>query len=81
MLYQFRNGDRCWYCLKFDYDINFIEKYRIYSRAGKLICDCPSYSFDCKHKQMFPKFELERAVDSGRFYDPEKNKWYDNHDL
>lgn len=43
--------------------------------SGSVYCDCPAHKPWCRHKDMLRKFQAEEKVNSGWFYDHDKEKW------
>src|SRR4030095_14806503 len=40
-------------------------------------CDCPAGHRDtCRHRQMLPKFLVQRRVNTPWFYDHDNERWY-----
>ena len=80
-LYQIRSRNGDFDVIKFDEDLNHQNTYQLSYSKSRIVCNCPAgYGKTCRHRNMLPVFELERAVDSGRFYDYENKKWMDRLD-
>lgn len=62
---------------KYDADLNFLEFYHISELPGDtLICQCPAGSKPtCRHRKMLRLFQGLKEVDSGKFYNFDKDKW------
>ena len=79
-LYQIKtNSNDGFNVIKFDNDINYENTYNVKYRGKRLVCNCPAYlRKSCRHRDMLPIFELENAIDSGRFYNFEQKRWMDH---
>ena len=64
---------------KFDPDFNVEAVYNLIAKGIGYTCDCPANNRSvvlkpCKHKRMIPL--MMGAVNTDRFYDPEKGQWH-----
>ncbi len=76
-LYQIRNNKNTggFDVKRYDDDLNYENTYNLTFKGRQIMCNCPAYGYKCRHRDMLPIFELERAIDSGRFYDFTNKKW------
>src|SRR5262245_893610 len=74
-----------WRVIKFDRDHNTEGTYvvnKIYSPSNKdlsfLTCNCFASNKDtCRHRTMVQLFHTHDAIDTGRTFDFDKNRWFD----
>jgi hypothetical protein len=76
-MYNLKSTPDGYRMVKFDQDINVEAVYEITYRRGRFYCDCPQggKSPTCRHRDMIPVFTSHKAVNTGKFYDYENDKW------
>jgi hypothetical protein len=72
-LYNLKTAKDGYKIAKFTDDLDYEQDY-IVSPDG---CDCPAGHRDtCRHRQMLPKFLVQRRVNTPWFYDHDNERWF-----
>lgn len=75
-LYNLKSNSKGWIITKFDADLNPDTSYQMIHMDGVLNCSCPQMAKPkCRHRTMFPEFQLKQRIDTNWFFDYDTRQW------
>ena len=75
-LYNLKSTPRGWRITKFDDSLNPDTTYEMHYVDKVLHCSCPQMAKPtCRHRKMFPEFQLKARIDTNWFLDFDTKLW------